>query len=345
MKKIIFNFNISFLILMFVFPSSGFSSEKLLPLSQLVLQEQSLSRHLYVNERCAGLNQSIAGRFNNSSNTKAKKLAGALFLKAANHSMYAMSYANKMGKNYTQQQAVTRSLLFAKIYQKEMDKIYDMTGSAIGGIVLEDQTVCDKIDSNGGSILLENKNSKENNSKKKFSEEAKDLENQFPLEKKEMIKQSLQDEPNRCLISQMDSYKNGFVSSKTLILQFNNDRPSFAIVGELAISKEKVLKPYLFLYKKLDKWMTDEKLLNTFFTNRVEGIEFFMEYFQIVHNYYDKITKNQNLLLSDVPIMTFKDNETGNLYNIDLFFEKFTEFSNCFTRVSQENMKRFKERN
>ena len=60
MKKIILNFNISFLIMILVFPSSVFSSDKLLPLSQLVLQEQSLSRHLYVNERCAGLNQSIA---------------------------------------------------------------------------------------------------------------------------------------------------------------------------------------------------------------------------------------------------------------------------------------------
>ena len=38
--------------------------------------------------------------------------------------------------------------------------------------------------------------------------------------------------------------------------------------------------------------------------------------------------------------MTFKDTDTGKLYNIDLFFEKFTDFSN---EVSKENMKRFKE--
>ena len=47
-----------------------------------------------------------------------------------------------------------------------MDRIYDMTGSAIGGIVLEDQAVCDKIDSNGGSIITEPKNSISSNSDK-----------------------------------------------------------------------------------------------------------------------------------------------------------------------------------
>ncbi len=72
--------------------------------------------------------------------------------------MYAINFANKMGKNYTQQDALSRALLFAKIYKKEMDRIYDMTGSAIGGIIIDDQTICDKIHKDGGSILLSNLN-------------------------------------------------------------------------------------------------------------------------------------------------------------------------------------------
>ena len=31
-----------------------------------------------------------------------------------------------------------------------MDRIYDMTGSAIGGIIPDDQTICDKIHKDGG---------------------------------------------------------------------------------------------------------------------------------------------------------------------------------------------------
>ena len=128
-------------------------------------------------------------------------------------------------------------------------------------------------------------------------------------------------------------------------MQFNNNMSSFGIVGELVISNKKTLKPYLFLHRKFDKWMTNENLPNTFFTDKVDGVDFFLEYFKASENYYGKMIKKQKMLLSDIPVMTFKDNQTGKLYNIDLFFEKFTEFSNCFTRVSEENMKRFNQRN
>ena len=226
-----------------------------------------------------------------------------------------------------------------------MDRIYDMTGSAIGGIVLEDQTVCDKIDSNGGSILIEPKNPKSSNSDKNMFDEKSELANIVPLEISKILKDDLKDEPNGCLIAETSKHKNGFISLKSLIIQFTNNRPMFAFAGELGISKDKILKPYLFLNKKIDKWMTDKTLRNTFFTNQIEGMLSFKEFFTLTNVFYGKITDNKKISVNDIPVMTFKDTDTGKLYNIDLFFEKFTDFSNCFTRVSQENMKRFKERN
>ena len=324
------------------------ASDKLIPLSQIIIQEQSISRHLYVNERCAGLNQGIAGKFNNSSNEKAKKIAGALFLKAANHSMYAIAFANKMGKKYTQQEAISRSLLFAKIYQKEMDRIYDMTGNSIGGIVSKDQVVCNKIDTDGGAIILAD-NMRKNNSKKtiknneNFFNESVQLAKAKPLKISKTLSEKLIDEPNKCLVHKVDKLKNGFVSSKTLVVMFENNKPQFGIVGELAVSKDKVLKPYLFLLKRLDKWYNTEQNYNAFFTNKVFGIEYFLAFFEDSSKYYQKIVDRKDLIAKDIPVMTFKNKETGKLYNIDLIFDEFLKFSECFSRVSNENMKRFNE--
>lgn len=345
MKLIIYLTVTSFII---ITTKLSYGSDKLIPLSQVILEEQSLSRQLYVNERCAGLNQGIAGRFNNSSNKKGQKIAGALFLKAANHSMYAMAFANKMRKKYTQQEAISRSLLFAKIYQKEMDRIYDMTGNSIGGIVSKDQVVCNKIDADGGAIILAD-NIQKNNSKKtiknnkNFFNETVQLAKAMPLKVSKTIKEKIIDEPNRCAITKTDQHENGFLSSKTLIVAFENNRPQFGIMGELAISKDKVLKPYLFLLKKLDKWFNTKQNYYAFFTDQVFGIKYFLAFFEDTSRYYKKIIDRKDLLVKDIPVMTFKNNETGKLYNVDLIFDKFEKFSNCFTRVSEENMKRHNE--
>ena len=57
-------------LILFNFSKFCFAENKLVPLEILVSAEQSIDRHIYVNERCAGLNQAIAGRFNNSTNEK-----------------------------------------------------------------------------------------------------------------------------------------------------------------------------------------------------------------------------------------------------------------------------------
>ena len=86
--------------MIFVFPSSRFHPKNY----YLYLNwcyKNKVFQDTYMLIKDAGLNQSIAGRFSGSSNEKAQKLSGALFLRGANHSMYAINFANKMGKNYT----------------------------------------------------------------------------------------------------------------------------------------------------------------------------------------------------------------------------------------------------
>ena len=53
---------------------------------------------------------------------------------------------------------------------------------------------------------------------------------------------------------------------------------------------------------------------------------------------------NKKISVNDIPVMTFKDTDTGKLYNNDLFLKNLLIFK-LFHEVSQENMKRFKERN
>ena len=165
----------------------------------------------------------------------------------------------------------------------------------------------------------------------------------MPLKVSKTIKEKLINEPNRCAIIKTDQHENSFFSSKRLIVAFHNNRPQFGIVGELAISKDKVLKPYLFLLKKLDKWLNTKQNSYAFFTDQAFGIEYFLAFFEDTSKYYKKIIDRKDLHVKDIPVMTFKNNETGKLYNIDLIFDKFEQFANCFTRVSQENMKRYNE--
>ena len=59
---------------------------------------------------------------------------------------------------------------------------------------------------------------------KVFDEKSK-LINIAPLEISKILKDNLLDEPNGCMISETSQHKNGFVSLKSLIIQFTNNRP------------------------------------------------------------------------------------------------------------------------
>ena len=82
-------------------------------------------------------------------------------MRAADHSIFASTFAKKAGINYEQQYALSRALTFAKIYQKEMNRLYDLNGTFSVGIIIKDQETCDKILSNGGSIIANPKSLKQ----------------------------------------------------------------------------------------------------------------------------------------------------------------------------------------
>lgn len=338
MNKIIFNFKISFLIMIFVFPSSVFSSDKLLPLSQLVLQEQSLSRHLYVNERCAGLNQSIAGRFSGSSNEKAQKLSGALFLRGANHSMYAINFANKMGKNYTQQDALSRALLFAKIYKKEMDRIYDMTGSAIGGIILDDQTICDKIHKDGGSILLSNLNKNKKIGKVKID--------QFGILETIKVERDIfkyDEKLNACSVGRIQRHNSKLTSNYSLTIG-NEGINLIPLLTGIFYSENKIIGYAKSISgRSLDNWKSVPKQQGVFILSGKKGTVAVQKIFEDQERFFGTVIKYKDKVVDEefgkiIPYMTF---ETSNkTFKVGFTSQRWSKFSKCVSNLIKSIMKK-----
>jgi len=315
------------------------ASDKLIPLSQLIIQEQSISRHLYVNERCAGLNQSIAGAFNNSSRDNAQKIAGALFVKAAEHSIYASAFAKKMEKNYTQQEAVSRSLMFAKIYQKEMNRIYNLTGSSIGGIVKEDQEICNQIHSNGGTILVKNNQSKVDNTDRVrfdqfgFLEHIKIEEDIFKYEEK----------PETCSFRRIERYSNNTTSLFGLGVGFEKNIMVVVLYGQLLENNKIVSSASSINGNDLNLWQKVPSKNGVYLLHGKKGLDALFSIFDKYTKFVNLAIKNKDKQLDDsfskaIPVLGFKiqDKEIKTIF----VSQKWSELSKCVSKIIKKRLKK-----
>ena len=317
----------------------SYASDKLIPLSKIILEEQSVSRHLYVNERCAGLNQSIAGAFNKSTRDNAQKIAGALFLKAAEHSIYATTFAKKMGKNYTQQEALSRSLLFAKIYEKEMNRIYNLTGSSIGGIVKEDQEICNQIHSNGGTILIKNNQSKVNKTDRvRFD--------QFGLLEAIKIEEDIfkyDDKTEACSFNRTERYSSNTTSNYGLGVGFEKNTMVVVLYGQLLENNKIVSSASSINGNDLNLWQKVPKKNGVYLLHGKKGLDALLPIFEKYQNFMNLIIKNKDKpigdqFLNDIPVMGFKiqDKEITTVF----ISQKWGELSKCVSKIIKKRLKK-----
>lgn len=327
-------------VILFIIISAKFSyaSDKLIPLSQIILEEQSVSRHLYVNERCAGLNQSIAGAFNKSTRDNAQKIAGALFLKAAEHSIYATIFAKKMEKNYTQQEAISRSLLFAKIYEKEMNRIYNLTGSSIGGIVKEDQEVCNQIHSNAGTILLKNNQSKVNKTDRvRFD--------QFGLLEVIKIEEDIlkyDEKTDTCSFNRIERYSNNTTSNYGMGVGFETNTPVIVLYGQLLENNKIVSSASSINGNDLNLWQKVPEKNGVYLLHGEKGLDALLSIFEKFENFWN-LVKNKDKKINDqfmkaIPFISFKIQDKE--IKTSFVSQKWGEFSNCVSKIINKRLKK-----
>lgn len=325
----------SFFIFVFIFISgvqSSYSSDSLVPLKTLISQETSLDRHIYVNERCAGLNQAIGARFQGSNRDPDKKISANLFLLAANHSIFAKSFSEKAGISYDQTKMVSRALVFSKIYRKEMDRLYDLNGSFTVGIIKDDIDICNKIHKNGGSINVS-----------KIQNISKDDVIFLGIKKVLDIKHKEQN--GFCYIENLTQYENGFAGYRGIGIALTQENIfTLSINAPLMVTKTKLLDPSHFLDHDLrdkTKWTKLENKTIFFSTGR-HAANIFQEYdnkeIKMINLLKDK-TKEINFF--DAPNIFYEYN--GKKYAAPMILQEYPKFVECLGRLSKVAENRLKK--
>ncbi|MDC0457532.1 hypothetical protein OAM56_06380 [Alphaproteobacteria bacterium] len=324
-----------FLIFIFIFISGvrvSYSSDKLVPLKVLISEETSLDRHIYVNERCAGLNQALGARFQGSSRDPDKKISAQLFLLAANHSIYAKTFSEKAGISYGETNMVSRALVFSQIYRKEMDRLYDLNGSFTIGIIKADIDICNQIYKNAGSIEISTKQNRSN-------------DDVIFLGVKKVVDIKHKDQNDLCYIENLTQYDNGFAGFRGIGVAFTPENDFVLTVNTpLMVTKTKLINPTHFLSNDLrdkTKWNKLNKGGMYFSTGSYASK--ILEEFAIKEQEFINIIKDKTkkINFSDVPSVFFEYN--GKKYAAPMVFQEYSKFLDCLNRLKKVIVKKLKK--
>ena len=316
-----------FLIFIFIFISGvkvSYSSGKLVPLKILISQETSLDRHIYVNERCAGLNQAIGARFQGSNRDPNKKISAKLFLLAANHSIYAKTFSEKAGISYEQTKMVSRALVFSKIYRKEMDRLYDLNGSFTIGIIKDDIDICSQIHKNAGSIEIS-------------TTQNRSIDDVIFLGVKKVVDIKHKDQNDLCYIENLTQYDNGFAGFRGVGVAFTPENVFVLSVNTpLMVTKTKLIDPTHFLSHDLrdkTKWNKLNKGTMYFSTGRYAS-NIFRQYSNKEMSFINLFKdKTKEIKFSDAPSVFFEYN--GKKYAVPMVLQGYPKFLDCLNRLKK----------